>query len=386
MRIAFLCDEYPPAGHGGIGTATRLLARALVRAGHAVRVVGTYVDRTGPRDDDGVEIVRLPVAPSRLGWMADRRATYRMVARWASAGEIDLVEAPDFAGGCAGWPRLPVPVVVRLHASLTYLAAEAGRPVGRTTRWLEQAGVRRADAIVSPSAYTVDATRRCLALPSLPAAVVPNFVDVPDVAGGPRQDTVVFTGSLAPRKGVHALCRAWPLVLARHPAARLHLYGKEGRGTHGGTMRAELERLLPEAARTTVRFHGHVPRDVVLDALARARVGVFPSFVESFALAPLEAMAAGCPTIYTTRGPGPELVAHGVSGLLVDPADPADVAAQIVHLLRDDRLADRLGRAGRARIAGCFSEAAVLPQNVAFYERVVATFRARAAVPVRAWA
>ena len=40
MKICFLCSEYPPVPHGGAGTFTQVTARALVQAGHDVRVVG----------------------------------------------------------------------------------------------------------------------------------------------------------------------------------------------------------------------------------------------------------------------------------------------------------------------------------------------------------
>jgi hypothetical protein len=42
MRVCFLCNEYPPGPHGGIGTFTQMLARALVQAGHQAWVIGRY--------------------------------------------------------------------------------------------------------------------------------------------------------------------------------------------------------------------------------------------------------------------------------------------------------------------------------------------------------
>ena len=86
-------------------------------------------------------------------------------------------------------------------------------------------------------------------------------------------------------------------------------------------MRAALEQRLDGFA-PSVRFHGAVPHPVVLSALASARVAVFPSFAEAFGLAPLEAMAHACPTIFSRRGSGPELICDGRDGLLVDPSNP----------------------------------------------------------------
>jgi glycosyltransferase involved in cell wall biosynthesis len=109
--------------------------------------------------------------------------------------------------------------------------------------------------------------------------------------------------------------------------------------------------------------------------LQHARAAVFPSFVESFALAPLEAMACGCPTVYTSRVSGPELICDGEDGLLVDPAHPEQIAAAIGRLLADDDLANRLATAGRRRIEEHFSMAAFLPRNEAFYRQCVENYR-----------
>lgn len=384
LRVALVCDEYPPGEHGGIGTATQLLARALVRAGHAVRVVGVYGRGTplGDHDDEGVAVRRLPASSRAFGWIAERRAVYRTVAGWARAGEIDVVEVPDYRGSAAGWPALVVPVVARVHGSLTYIAVETGRPSHPVTALLERESLRRADAVVACSAYAGAAARRCLRLRDLRIDVVHNFAACaasPETCADARASyDVVFSGSLLELKGVRSLCAAWPAVLAGEPRARLHLFGKDGRGDQGASMRAELERRLPASARASVYFHGHVARAELLAALARARAAIFPSYVESFALAPMEAMAAGCPTIYTRRGPGPELVVDGDSGLLVDPGDPTEIAAQVLRLLHDDALAARLGAAGRRRIVTRFSEAVLLPANVALYRRAIEAFGARA--------
>ena len=47
MRICFLCEGYPPAAHGGIGTFTQNVARALVSAGHQIWIVARH-SRTLP--------------------------------------------------------------------------------------------------------------------------------------------------------------------------------------------------------------------------------------------------------------------------------------------------------------------------------------------------
>lgn len=64
----------------------------------------------------------------------------------------------------------------------------------------------------------------------------------------------------------------------------------------------------------------------------------------------IEALAMGLPVISTPIGAIGELVAEGQTGLLVAPEDPAALAAALTRLLADPALAQRLARAGRAKV------------------------------------
>lgn len=123
-----------------------------------------------------------------------------------------------------------------------------------------------------------------------------------------------------------------------------------------------------------LNFHGHVTREKIFHALQTARLAVFPSYAEAFALAPMEAMACGCATVYTRRASGPELIEHNKTGLLVDPDQPGEIADAIIHLLTDDDLTRRLGDAGRKRIQEKFSIQAMVAENETFYRNCVSNF------------
>ena len=383
MRISFLCNEYPPGPHGGIGSFTQVLARALVRAGHQVRVIGSY-SKTHPaldyQEDHGVRIWRLRASTYRMGLLWSRYELFRAVNQWIRNGEIDLVEAPDCGGWIAGWPRLPVPVVLRLHGSLTYLASQLRQPVSRATFALEQASLRRADFRCSVSRYAARTSQQLFGLATDPVAILYNAVDVPvqirAVARSSNQ--VVFTGTLTWNKGIISLIEAWPRVAELHRQAELHIYGKDRLSATGHSVQGLLSRLSGQT-RNSVYFHDHVNRERILSALHTARLAVFPSYAESFALAPMEAMACGCPTVYTRRASGPELIEHYRDGLLVDPDCPNEITEAVIRLLANDELAKRLGRAGRTRIEESFSIETVVRQNETFYSSCLSNFSHRAA-------
>lgn len=379
MRICFLCNEYPPGPHGGIGTFTQVLARALTQAGHQVRVVGVYPRRYPAPDyeeDKGVGIWRLRDSADRFSWMQARYQLFKTVAGWSRDGEIDLVEVPDWEGWTAGWPRLPVPLIARLHGSVSYYAAELRRPIKRTAFWLERAALRRANFWCSVSRYTAHKTQRLFGLRSDPDAILYNPVEVPAELGhtARSRNRVVFTGTLTAKKGIVPLIQAWPRVVEACGEAELHIFGKDGRHDHGESMQAFLLSQLSGRAGKNVHFHGHVVREKIFRALQTGRLAVFPSYAEAFALAPLEAMACGCPTIYSRRGSGPELIDHGRNGLLIDPDQPREIADAITGILTDDSLAQQLGSAGRERIQGSFSIENILAQNEAFYRNCLSDF------------
>jgi len=76
---------------------------------------------------------------------------------------------------------------------------------------------------------------------------------------------------------------------------------------------------------------------------------VLPSLSEGLSSAILTAMACSLPVIATNVGGIPELVKHGITGLLVPPADPLSLAQAIQQLLDDPEAAFRMGVQGRKR-------------------------------------
>lgn len=378
--VGFVCNEYPPSPHGGIGTFTQLIGRELVRLGYSVRCVGMYNASSAAPEyevDEGVEVFRMKQEDNDLLSLRTRYKLYRKVAEWARDRAIDVIEVPDYQGWAAGWPSLPVPVTVRTHGSGTYFRNELGKPhtlLSRLALATERASLRRADSWCSVSRYTALRTQALFG--SKPAAAITyNPVSLPPLTEKPERSRgkVIYTGTLTFKKGIASLMAAWPRVLSESSDAELHIFGKDP-----GNMLPELMAAYDEKARRSVAFHGHTPRNRVLAELATARVAVFPSYAEAFAFAPLEAMAAGCPTIFSTRTSGPEAIEHGRDGLLIDPAQPEQIASSITRLLTDDGLAAKLGAAGREKIRAHFTLEKIMPQIAEFYGNAVRSFRSGA--------
>ena len=334
-------------------------------------------------EDRGVRVWRQRSPRGRFGWIPARYRLFRTLANWSRHNEIDVIELADWEGGAACWPSLPVPVVVRLNGSATYFASELSQPVKWKTRWLESASLRRADFWCSVSRYTADRTRLVLNPRSEPQAIIYNSVELKtqrSIDDRSKHD-VVFTGTLTAKKGIISLIKAWPDVVRGHPTARLNVYGKDGVSDDGGSMLEYLTDQLDESIRPSVMFHGHQSREIIQQALEHARVAVFPSYAEAFSLAPLEAMTCGCPTIYSQRGSGTELIQHERDGLLIDPDQPVEISKAIVRVLQDDDLAGQLGNQGWKRVQTRFAIQRFVAENEQFYRQCIDQFRASRGKP-----
>jgi glycosyltransferase involved in cell wall biosynthesis len=388
MKLCIVCNEYPPVRHGGIGRATRTLAHSLVEAGHEVRIVGiSPAGEAAPdfEDDHGVMVYRIKSPMRWIGWIRARYLLYRTVSEWSRAGLIDVIEVPDYQGLAAGWPALNIPVVARMHGSSSYFALEMEARPDRLTFLLERASLRRADFLCSSSRYTAEQTKRIFSLHGPEATVLYNYTAIPKDRPKERRipGKVVFSGTLTPKKGVISLIRAWPAVIEECPTAELHMFGKEGRTDGRESMQEYLVSCLPEQMRHSVQFHGHVDLACLRAGFQTATAAVFPSYSEAFALAPMEAMAEICPTIYSRRASGAELIEDGKDGLLVDPDDPQDIAAAIVKVLKNPSLASELGRAGRACVEERFAPSAMIARNVEFFRDCTQAFANRRNNPER---
>lgn len=382
MRICFVCNEYPPAPHGGIGVFVKTLAEALVGLGAETWVIGYGAGPLRGFEANGVHVrwIRLPHRLSggvTMGGYRYSPATF-LRRRWLSANvrmlvrreQIDLVESPDFNGPVSRRPSCRF--VVRLHGSVVTYRRLEGRPgdVHPVDRRHEISQLLAADRLVAPSRSIGESTVESLAT-RLPFDVIHNGVDTARFR--PMRDPansceVLYVGRVMWRKGATDLLRAVPFILARVPKARFRFVGGAA-GIHKQQFDAALGALRTEEQQR-VSLEPPVAHDAMPAVFNAASVFVFPSRVEAFGLTCAEAMACGRPVVATTLASGPELVEDGVSGLLADPRDPEHLASRVADLLLDRERADRLGAGARVRALERFDLATLARRNLAYFESI----------------
>jgi glycosyltransferase involved in cell wall biosynthesis len=355
------------ANAGAVPARVRDECETLRDAGHRVTVVtnGLPSPRVTP---PGARIIR--VGP-RTRWLR-RSAIKPLVLGWRLR-DVIRQEWPDLAvvhHAVPAWivrrvaKRTGTPVIVVVHSLVHEERRHHANPHRRPTTTLAriaERGLRRA-TLVAPVSQALMPALEQLGVASNQIVVIPNSVDMdrfrPGDLANPDID-VLYVGRLSPEKGPQDLLTACTRFSA---GTRVTIAGS-------GRMRAELERMAALAA-CQVEFTGFVSDDALPALYQRTRLVVMPSRTEAQPRVALEAMASGVPIVATRVGGLVELVDHGSTGWLVEPADVDGLAQAIAHALAVDL--GPMGRAARAR-AEAFGRAAFDPQLIEAAERAIAT-------------
>lgn len=196
------------------------------------------------------------------------------------------------------------------------------------------------------------------------APTVPGCPFVP----GPHW-LVGTVGRLQTVKNQPLLARAFVQLLQQHPEAaervRLVVVGE-------GPLRADIQATLAQAGVQHLAWLAGA-RDDVAAILPMLSCFVLPSQAEGTSCTLQEAMACGLPVVATAVGGTPEMVQHGVTGLLVPAAEEPALANAIWLCFHKPAYAQQLGQSARVKAAANFG----LGGMVEAYEHVFSGVAAR---------
>jgi glycosyltransferase involved in cell wall biosynthesis len=110
-----------------------------------------------------------------------------------------------------------------------------------------------------------------------------------------------------------------------------------------GPLLEEYKEVIKELHLLNVTIVGQISQDELGTWYNAADVMLFPSLVEAFGISLVEAMACGCPVI-AAKAYGPqEIVEDGVTGFLIDPQSPTQLAEKIKYFLDNPQYITKMG-------------------------------------------
>jgi len=320
-QVAPLYERVPPRLYGGTERVVSYLTEALVRLGHDVTLFASA---------DSITSARLvPQSSGALRfdpWCEDALAHHvRMLGQvYRRAAEFDLIHCHTDYLGLPLASLVSTPTVLTLHGRLD----------------------------------VADLAPLYAQHPETP------LVSISDAQRAPtrRGDYLLFLGRISPEKGPETAIR-----VAKRAGVPLRIAAK----IDPVDRHYFAEHVRPLLDPPLIEFVGEVDERRKRDLLGGARALLFPiDWPEPFGLVMIEALASGTPVIARPRGSVPEILEHGVTGLVAEDDDAlVDAVKQVGDL---DRAACRAAYERR------FTDSAMAARYAAVYAAIRAE-RARAA-------
>jgi len=399
LRVALLSFNYPPERYEGVGRSTNMLARGLFELGHTVHVLthgsqpttsyydGAYVHRVPYRLNRYMQFRHLPKVHHLLNYS---HAVHDRLLRLFLNDDIQIVDTPlwltdGFVTAVSG----KLPVVVRPVTAQRQIAEIQNQRDDdlRLIGEIEEALLQHAQFIVANTNATARALHQVYSLSGKidRIRVVPYGIEAVDEQEirpfpshrPPTKLTVLYVGRLEKRKGIQDLFAAIPKVLRQLPHVEFVIAGADNSQSDGFKRKTGLNypayfrKRHPELT-ANVHFLGEVSEEKLHSLYQSCHLFVAPSLYESFGLIYLEAMNYAKPVIGCRAGGIPEVVDDGVTGRLVDPESPEQLAEAIVTLLQSPRMLYEYGVAGRQRLLDRFTYIHMARGFEQVYRRVLA--------------
>ena len=371
LRIGITC--YPSVG--GSGILASALGEELAARGHEVHFISYErpfrmpVDAPRvffhPVEVNGYELFRYPDYTLPLSVkMAEVSRKHRLdvlhvhyAVPHATAAVLAKTMLPEESR-----PR----IIATLHGTdTTLLGKDPG--YGPAIRH----ALENVDAVTAVSDYLRTETGRLVGV-RRPIDVIHNFFEpknptrsrdeVRAELGVKDEVLLLHLSNLRPVKRIPLMLQSVARIQSRRPCKLLILAG------------GDFDEFIPLVRELGLEERLTVQNNVldVDNYLQAADLGIFTSETESFCLSLLELMAFGIPSVSTRVGGIPEVVDHGLDGLLVDEPDPARLGAEMQRLVDDPSRRAALGAAATIKARTAFSAEAIVPKYEALYRRVLA--------------
>ena len=371
MRVGMVC--YPT--FGGSGVVATELGKALAKKGHEVHFI-TYDQpvRLGSFRPNvyyhEVRISKYPlfdyppyelVLASKMVEVARQQKLDLLHVHYA----IPHASSAYTAKQILKYSGVHLPVITTLHGTdITLLGKDPSfEPV-------ISFAINQSDAVTAVSSSLRSDTYKLFGI-NRDIEVIPNFIcpkhfvnlgSAHNRSEFAREDEalVCHVSNFRPVKRVEDVIRTFALVAEKRPA-RLLMVGD-------GPDRPAAERLAREMdIADRITFLGKLKNP--LEALAIADLFLLPSESESFGLAALEALACGVPVVATEAGGLPEVIRHGVSGMMAPVGDVERMADDAAFLLSPENH-DKFRKQALKR-ASAFHIDVILPHYLKAYERIL---------------
>jgi glycosyltransferase involved in cell wall biosynthesis len=353
---------------GGVNQVVTNLARQMRETGtYEPLVLSSDWDAPDPVFEEvhGIRTVRWRVRPYRRGMGIKEKLAYLLwerrfgarFSRFCSTQNIQAVNIHYPNAMAFSLERVlrsqgaRLPLLLSFHGTDVSMLADSNEQL--KCDWRELTG--RAHATVACSRHLAERMRKALGA-DVACQVIYNGVDAEKFVARRMEDpavaknVILHVGKFDYNKGQDVLIEAFSRIAADFPDVSLHLVGSRGERL------SSLRTLAMETGLgDRIEFFVDVPPAEMPSYFCRASMFAFPSRQEGFPLVLLEAGALSLPVVASRVGGIPELIDGVETGVLIEPDDPAALAAVLRSWLNEPSAAQQLGQGLHRRVSENFS-------------------------------
>jgi len=297
------------------------------------------------KDDPDVEASFVPIDPPfpyGLRWVEQVpflrtviREPFYALTLWKKLKDADV--AHIFSASYSSFLLAPLPawLMTRLRRGRTLINYHSGECRDHLQRSPTARRVlKKTDQLVVPSGYLVDVLEEF----GLSSQAIPNMVDLAQFcfrARRPLRPHLICTRGFHPYYCVDVVVRAFAELQRIFPDARLDLVG-------GGPLEAEVRNLVSDMKLTGVSFKGVAAHREIGRFYDEADIFINASRLDNMPISILEAFASGVPVVSTEPEGMHYVIEHERTGLLSPTGDAPALARNVIRVLQDSELAERL--------------------------------------------
>lgn len=362
--------------YGGSGIVGSELGRELVERGHNVHFISSSLPTRLTETNDRVhfhevEMMSYPLfehqpyslaLATKMGTVARAEKLDLLHVHYAIPHSISAILARESIKD-----RFYLPVITTLHGTdITLVGAD--RSYLPITRY----ALQQSDGVTAVSNFLKKATIETFDFDEV--EVIPNFICGADYKA---QENSPLKKELAPN-GEKLLVHVSNFRPVKRPADCVEILARvRERGINAKLIMVgdgpEVSAVRHKAKQLCVldfcQFVGKQPK--IVDYIAIADVLLLPSEQESFGLSALEAQACEVPVIASRVGGIPEVINEGESGFLSEIGNVEKMTEDSITLLQNEEMRRIFGQRGRELALSRYDTSKIIPQYIAFYEKIV---------------
>jgi glycosyltransferase involved in cell wall biosynthesis len=370
VNICFVTPEYFPIS-GGTGAYVYYLSFNLLKLGHNIHVIARD-QKESEKIINGIKVHYISGSGNALTkfWKFGRSVSKKLKELNFQIG-FDIIHAnlplvPSFAIP----DNSSKAIVCAVHSTWKgeALVTKRDNPIELNPnekamlrfnfllRYFEKKLMKRSDALIAVSKYTVNELSHLYGINKKKIHVIYNGVDVEKFKPRPNKinlrhefgleedkKIVLFVGRLYHRKGLEILLQSIPLVLEEFDNVKFVISGTGFKKKELGLQLLAKELKIEDS----VKFLGYVPDEKLPFLYSTSDIFVLPAIYENFPFAILEAQSSGLPVISTRVGGIPEFLNDDENGFITEPGDSTQLTQRLLELLQNSELVKKMGKQGR---------------------------------------